>query len=169
MTVFYQNSPQIIITNKILEIINYLNEFVNGIKEKHGSKSKEKQAKYEKEVKEFIGIMEKTEDAIDNDPLFTDIELFDFVDIKEMTSYILKDPCLFKKHVDFIRDLFKDYYHILMFKYKSTRISYESEYKKFEYEFNRKREFFYTDIYEHMGIYDDTLDKVTNILWRDLN
>lgn len=41
------------------------------------------------------------------------------------------------------------------------------EYKKFKSEFNKKRQFFYTQIYERLGIYDDLIEDVVNILWRD--
>ncbi len=174
MNGIYENSPKIIDSNKIIETINHLKEIFNRMKEKFIEvKTKQEMSKYKKEVKKILNLMEEIEESIDINPLFSDIELFDFMDIKEMTEYILKDPILFEENFNFLLELLKDYTNITILKLErgqgSNEISYEEEYKKFEYALNRKKEFFYTRIYEHLGIYDDLIDEVTNILWGDFD
>lgn len=131
-------------------------------------KTKHEQSKYEKEVKKILNLMDEIEELIEASPFFSDIELFDFTNMKEMTAYILKDPDLFEEHFNFLLEFLKDYNQIAILKFEvescSKESNYEEEYKKFKYKFNRKREFFYTQIYEHLGIYDDIIDEYVNIL-----
>ena len=174
MTVFYVNSPQSFGMNKILDAVNCIYKFINYIKEKYAQiKSKQDKMRYEKEVKEFLNFLDSVEEMMDTNPLFSDRELFDFMNVKEITSYILKDSKLFEEHFNFLMGFFKDYDKILMVKFEAINsfngISYEKEYKKFKYGFNRKREFFYAHIYEHLGIYDDMIDEYVNALGGDLD
>ena len=160
-----ENSPQILNSDKI---IDFLNEVFNRIQEKYNEiKGKREQLKYEKEVKSIMNLMEEIEELIDIDPSFTEIELFDFMDIKEMTEYILKDKDLFEEHFNFICESLMDYTNITLLKSEPQGKPYEEEYERFEYGLNRKKEFFYTHIYEHLGIYDDLIDEVVDILWGD--
>ena len=66
------------------------------------------QGNYERDVKEFLNCMDKTIKLLDIDPLFSEIELFDFIDLKEIASYILKDQNLFKEHSNFLFEFIKD-------------------------------------------------------------
>lgn len=164
MTGIYENSSQRINSNQILESINYLKEVFNIMKEKFIEiKTKHEEAKYKKEVKKILSLMDEIEELIEKNPLFSDIELFDFTNMKEMTTYILKDSNLFEEHSNFLLEFLKDYNQIVVLKFEAKK-EYEEEYKKFKYIFNRKREFFYSHIYEHLGIYDDMIDEYVNIL-----
>lgn len=152
MNGIHKNSPKIIDSNKIIETIDHLREIFNRMKEKFIEvKTKQEMAKYKNEVEKILMLMEEIEESIDINPLFSDIELFDFIEIKEMTEYIIKEPNLFEENFNFLLELLKDYTNITILKLEreqgSNEISYDEEYKKFEYALNRKREFFYTHIY----------------------
>lgn len=174
MNMSYENPPQILDSNKIIETINHLKEIFNLMKEKFMEvKTKQELSKYENEVEKILKLMGKIEDSIDINPSYSDIELFDFMNIKEMTEYVIQNPILFKEHSNFILEFLKDYTNLTILKFEaehnSNEIDYENEYKKFKYRFNRRKEFFYTHIYEHLGIYDDLIDEVVNTLGGDLD
>ena len=95
MTVFYVNSQSILVKNKILDALNYISEFINHIKDKYiKRKSNNDQLKYKVEVNNFLDFLEETEETISDCTLFKENELIDFINVKEMTAYILKDSNL---------------------------------------------------------------------------
>ncbi|MBQ6813469.1 MAG: hypothetical protein IJP12_02400 [Methanobrevibacter sp.] len=169
MNGIYENMPQIMIYEKINETMDYFRKLYNRIKSKSieiKSKFKNEDIKeYEKEVESILSLMNKTADLIDESPYFKDNEYFDYLDLKEIAKYILKDINLFSKHYPYILELFSDFDNIVNYKFKCESISdYEKEYEKYKYCFNRKREFFYTEIYEHLGIFDELIDDIVNTL-----
>ena len=148
----------------ISETKNYLIETYNKIKERCIElKTKVKQSMYEKGVKKILNLADEFEEFIENHPLLGEDELFDFQDWKSMLKYILKEKTLFLKHFHFILDIFKVYNEIVFSKLENK------DCKDSTYSFNRKREYFYAHIYEHLGIYDDLLDETVNLLWRDFD
>ena len=164
VTVFYENTSQIIDLNKINETKNYLKKAYNQIKAKCIElKAKAKQEIYEKGAKKILKLLDEIEEFIDNHPLLGEDELFDFQDLKSMIKYILKDKSLFFKHSHFILDIFKVYMGIVFSKLENK------DCKDSLYLFNRKREYFYTHIYESLGIYDDLIVDLVNTLWDDLD
>ena len=159
----YESSPQIIDPNKINETISFLKEVFNKIKEKFIEiKTDKEQSHYEKEAENILKLMNEIEESIEINPLLEEEDLFDFQDLKSMAKYILKDKSLFLEHSSFILDILTIYNKIIFSKLANE------ETETLVYAFNRKREYFYVHIYEHLGIYDDLIDEITNILWGDL-
>ena len=116
----------------------------------------------EKRIK-IYNLINKTEDLI-HKSAYLDKEFYDFLMLERITRYILEDKELFLKHHNYLLELFKDYYDIIKYRFEYNSFDYEKEYERFEYCFNRKTEFFYLEIYERSGIYDDLIDEIVRIL-----
>ena len=158
MTNMHKNSEQILDPNKINATIDFLKEVFDKIKAKFiEMKSKNEELKYEKEVKNILKLMEEIEELINENPLLEEDELFDFQDLESMAKYILKDKELFLKHSEFILEIFKNYNNLIFSKLENE------DTEDLLYSFNRKREYFYAHIYEHLGIYDDLIDDIISI------
>lgn len=158
MNNIYESSPQIIDPNRINETISFLKEVFNKIKEKFIEiKTDKEQSQYEKEAENILKLMNEIEESIEINPLLEEDELFDFQDLESIAKYILKDKSLFLEHSSFILDILTIYNKIIFSKLENE------ETEALVDAFNRKREYFYVHIYEHLGIYDDLIDEIINI------
>ena len=169
MVGIYENTPPIINSKMINDTIDFLNEIFSLFKEKVlGIKTKKEERKNlesEKEVEKLINLMNETLESIDENPLLNENEYMYFYELKTMTEYLLKDMNIFREHYNFILDCSDLYIAIIVTKFQNEDIcDNNEEYKKLVHSFNRKLEFFYGYIYEHLGIYDDLIDEFVNTL-----
>ena len=166
MTVFYQNTPPIINSNKIGEFIAYLKKELRKIKEEILLKRIQKR-EYEKEVKIILSTMEKIARLLEENPLFKEKEFYDFLNMQHMSEYILKDIECFMNYSMFIDELiieFKDLIHKkIQMAFEKEEINYKEEYDQFEDFLFEREEYFYLNIYQAHGEYNDLIVEITNI------
>ena len=171
MNGIYENFPSIIDSKKINDTIDFINEIFSLFKEKVlGIKTKKEEKRNlesEEEVKKLISLMDETLESIEKNPLLNENEYIYFYELKTMTEYLLKDMDLFSEHYNLILDCSNLYTSIIFTKFQNDICEDNEEYEQLVYSFNRKLEFFYGNIYKHLGIYDDLIDDFVNTLEGD--
>lgn len=93
-------------------------------------------------------------------------ELYDFMEIKNIIEYLLDNINLLKKpeNQNFINLLLK-FEQLIEFKLKSkNNEEYSIKLEEFDDFLFNQQKIFYTEIYQRTGEYDQTIDKITNIL-----
>ena len=168
----YETSPQILNSDGIMETINFLKEIFNKIQERYLEiKTKKEELKYEKEVKSILKLMEEISDSLEENPLFKDNEYYDFLMIRHMIKYVLEDIRLFLNFSEFVDELIISFKEIIQKKIQNEleneKIDYENEYSKFDAFLFEKKEFFYLNIHQPHGKYNDLICDITNMNGED--
>ena len=91
-------------------------------------------------------------------------ELFYFLSIRHMIGYILKDVKLFIIYMPFVDNLL-----INFFKFIHSKLIGDNDYEENDEIFadflEEQKDYFYDNIFEYTGEYEDLMIEVTNILW----
>lgn len=91
-------------------------------------------------------------------------ELFYFLSIRHMIGYILKDVKLFIIYMPFVDNLL-----INFFKFIHSKLIGDNDYEENDEIFadflEEQKDYFYDNIFEYTGEYEDLIIEVTNILW----
>ncbi|MBQ6813468.1 MAG: hypothetical protein IJP12_02395 [Methanobrevibacter sp.] len=147
------------IDNKKQDTMNFLKGIYETVKSRF-DEIINKKSSYGNLVKNFLDKLEKIADSIEENPFLDEDIYFDFLTLKRMIRYILNDVNLSLKYFNFILDYTKQYIKVSIYRIKNKNIcDDDEEYYKLIYDFNRKKEYFYTYIYEHQGTYDDLIDE----------
>ena len=89
-------------------------------------------------------------------------EYYNFASIKRMITYIVDNLEKYFHYSSFIVILLENFIDLIV---KERQFDdYKEEYEKFDTFLYEKEDFFYTEIFDSDSKYDDTVDKVTNIL-----
>ena len=92
-------------------------------------------------------------------------EFLNFLSIKRMIDYLLKDIKLFIVYLFFIDDLLMNFFNLIHQKLQKADKDYQNEYDLFVSYLNDKKEFFYTEIYKYSGEFEKTVIEINNLLW----
>ena len=89
-------------------------------------------------------------------------EYYNFLSIKKMIIYIVNDFEKYFKYYNFMVNLLKNFNDLII---KENQLEdYMEEYKHFDDFLYKQEDFFYTEIFGSDTKYNDSIDKVTNIL-----
>lgn len=89
-------------------------------------------------------------------------EYYNFLSIKKMIIYIVNDFEKYFKYYNFMVNLLKNFNDLII---KENQLEdYMEEYKHFDDFLYKQEDFFYTEIFDSNSKYNDSIDKVTNIL-----
>lgn len=110
----------------------------------------------EESMNEILGILISTEGL--------DKEFYNFFSIKFIVNYLADDVKLFLVNISFINNLFNKFF-LLIHKKLSEDDDYEDCYSIFLKFLEKQKDYFYTEVYEYDGEYEDLIIETTNILW----
>ena len=170
MTAFYETQTDILVSNNILDAKNYLKNAFNKIKEKFIElKSKKESYKYKKEAKIIINLTDEISDSLEENPLFKDKEFYDFLRIKDILEYLLRDRNLIIQHHDLIENLLGNFRKIILekldFKLNNKSLNtYKINYAKFKTLLDEKEEYFLVEIYPANHEDDTLVERITKII-----
>lgn len=91
-------------------------------------------------------------------------ELFYFLSIRHMIGYILKDVKLFIIYMPFVDNLLINFFNFIHSKLIGNN-DYEGNDEIFVDFLEKQKDYFYDNIFEYFGEYEDLIIEVTNILW----
>ncbi|MEE0934736.1 MAG: hypothetical protein U0L42_03595 [Methanobrevibacter sp.] len=91
-------------------------------------------------------------------------EYFCFFSIKLMIDYLINDFELFIVNLSFIENLLVNFFNLIHLKSLNPQ-DYEKKYDEFFCYLEKQKEFFYTEIYDYDGKYQDVIIEINNLLW----
>lgn len=91
-------------------------------------------------------------------------EFYDFFSIRIMVIYFIDDVALFLLNISFISNLFDEFFK-LIHKKLLDKEKYNEDYSNFTIFLEKQKDYFYTEIYEYDGEYEDLIIEITNVLW----
>lgn len=91
-------------------------------------------------------------------------EYFCFFSIKLMIDYLINDFELFIVNLSFIENLLVNFFNLIHLKSLNPQ-DYEKKYDEFFSYLEKQKEFFYTEIYDYDGKYQDVIIEINNLLW----
>lgn len=91
-------------------------------------------------------------------------EYFCFFSIKLMIDYLINDFELFIVNLSFIENLLVNFFNLIHLK-SLNHHDYEKKYDEFFSYLEKQKEFFYTEIYDYDGKYQDVIIEINNLLW----
>lgn len=87
-----------------------------------------------------------------------------FLSIRHMIGYILKDVKLFIIYMPFVDNLLINFFNFIHSKLIGNN-DYEGNDEIFVDFLEKQKDYFYDNIFEYSGEYEDLIIEVTNILW----